>query len=348
MKKIVKRNIYIAVFIITLIDALIGYSLFKNRAFSHLAIWKVTESNKYNDFYWQPEDAPNYFRFEPDTEKFSIFRNEILPLVNGESDELKRAIKVAKYVSDIQALRSTLQALRLRWDSPEGMLRQIREGASGAHCFHRSILFSAYLSGLGLKSRLWALENEKFNSVAHTVNEVYFKNLKKWVFVDIMFGFYASENGNPLSVLELRERLLNDKAGDILVHRIADGVGVNNVIPDSYTKLIKCVFLRSRNDFINKYNTRYGFLSVFQGYIDKLPNGMRIGASYLLGGQDKFVHYVDTFSKSLEFDIIMAKALFYFLVWTIFFAGILCIIFALVFLRVPPAINLSTKDTRHR
>lgn len=347
MEKIVKRNIYLAVFIIILIDAVIGYSLFKSRLFSHLAIWKVIESDKYNDFYWQPEDAPGYFRFEPDTEKLSIFRNEILLLVNGESNELKKAIKVAKYVMG-NFPDNNQRDKTLKWDSPEGMLRQIRGGAFGAHCFHRSILFSAYLSGLGLKSRLWALENEKFNSTAHTVNEVYLKSLKKWVFVDIMFGFYAVERGNPLSFLELRERILNDMTGNILIQRIGGGAEEHNVIPVFYAKLIKCVFLRAGNDFIDKYNTRYGFLSIFQNYIDKLPNGISIGVSYLFGGQDRFIHYVDRYSQSLKLDIILSKALFYFLVSTIFFIGIFYVVAVLVFLRVTPEINLSTKDTRQR
>ncbi|MFH1191356.1 MAG: hypothetical protein V1670_04085 [Candidatus Omnitrophota bacterium] len=347
MKKTIKRNIYAAVFIIILIDAVIGYALFKNRAFSHLAVWDIVESNKREDFYWLPENAPDYFRFEPDNGRMDVFKNEISLLIRNKNDDFGIMLEIAKYVTAIFS-NNRHGNMALKWDSPEGLLRQIRGGAEGAHCFHRAILFSAYLSGSGLKSRLWALENEKFNSTAHTVNEVYIESLKKWVFVDIMFGFYASEYGNPLSVLELRERLLNNRTGDISVHRITDGAGEDNKIPGVYAKLIKCVFLRCRNDFIDKYNARYGFLSVFQGYIDKLPNGMRIGASYLLGGQDKFVHYVDRFSKNLEFDILMAKALFYFLVSTIFFIGIFCIAFVLVFLRAPPAINLSKKDTRHR
>ncbi len=332
MGKIAKRNIYIVVFIIVLIDAVIGFALFKSRAFSHLAVWDVIESANPDDFYWPPEDAPGYFRFEPDKAGTAIFKNEIQPLIRNKNDDFGIMLEAAKYVMGIFP-NNNQRGKALKWDSPEGMLRQIREGASGAHCFHRSILFCAYLSGLGLKSRLWALENEKFNPLAHTVNEVYIKSLKKWVFVDITFGFYAAEHGNPLSFLELRERLLNDRAGNILVQRIGDGAGEHNVIPVFYPKLIKCVFLRAGNDFIDKYNTRYGFLSVFQSRIDKLPNGIRIGASYLFGGQDRFVHYVDRFSKSLKLDIIIAKALFYFLVSTIFFTGILGIAFVLVFLK---------------
>ncbi len=396
MEKMVKRNIYTAVFIIILIDAVIGYSLFKSRAFSHLAIWDIIESGNPDDFYWQPDNAPGYFHFEPDNGRIDVFKNEIRPLIRNKNDDFGIMLEAAKYVmgnfpnnnqrgsaekcatsrhserspqgeaknlDDDKILQSAVslpqndgngilqqpQKIKaLKWDSPEGMLRQIREGANGAHCFHRSILFSTYLSSLGIKSRLWALENDNFNAIAHTVNEVYIKDFKKWVFIDVMLNFYVTENGNPLSLLELRERLLNDKVGNILVQRIGDEVGEHNEIPIFYAKLIKCVFLRARNDFIDKYNTRYGFLSVFKNYIDKLPNSIRIGASYLFGGQNKFIHYADRFSKSLKSDIIITKALFYFLVWTIFLIGILCIAFVLVFLRDPPAINLSTKDTRQR
>lgn len=347
MEEMVKRNIYIAVFIIILIDAVIGYASFKNRAFSHLAIWDIIESANLDDFYWQPENAPGYFHFEPGKDGIDIFKNEIRPLIRNKNDDFGIMLEAAKYVMGIFPDNNHMGRV-LKWDSPEGMLRQIRAGASGAHCFHRSILFSTYLSGLGLKSRLWALENEKFNSTAHSVNEVYIKSLKKWVFVDIMFGFYASENGNPLSFLELRARLLNDKAGNISVQKIGDGTGGHTLIPGFYPKLIKCVFLRSGNDFIDKYNARYGFLSVFQSYIDKFPNGIRMGASYLFGGQDRFIHYVDRFSKSLKSDMIISKALFYFLISTTFFIGILGIAFVLVFLRPNPEINLSTKDTRQR
>lgn len=332
MKKIIKRNIYAAVFIIILIDAVIGYALFKNRAFSHLAIWNIIESANPDDFYWQPENAPGYFHFEPDKAGIDIFKNEIPPLIGNKNDDFEIMLKAAKYVMGIFP-DVNQRGKVLKWDSPEGMLRQIRAGASGAHCFHRAILFSTNLSALGIKSRLWALENEKFNSLAHSVNEVYIKSLKKWVFVDVTFGFYALDQGKPLSLLELRARLLDNRAGNILIQKIGGGPGEHGEVPAIYAKLVKCVFLRARNDFTAKYNTRYGSLSVFQNYLDKLPNGLRIGASYLFGGQDRFAHYVDRFSKSLKLDIIIAKTLFYFLVLTIFFSGILCAALILVYLK---------------
>ena len=218
MERIVKKNITTGILIVILIDVVIGYLLFKSRSFSHLAIWSIIESKKQSDFYWQPEEAPRYFHFEPDSERIPIFRNELSPLIKNEIDEFKIALKVARYVTDICS--DNYQPVRaLKWDSPEGMLAQVREGAS-ANCFHRAILLSSYLSSLGIKSRLWTLENDNFNAVSHSVNEVYIPGLKKWVFMDVMFGFYVVEKGIPLSFLEFRERLLQRNVEKISFQKI--------------------------------------------------------------------------------------------------------------------------------
>ena len=306
LEKLLRKKVILLILIIILIDLIIGCLFFKSRSFSHLAVWKIIESSKTEDFYWQPEDVPRYFRFEPNNDRLSIFRNEIFSLIGSDTDEFKIILKVARYVENISISRHKLHAIRLRWDCPEGMLRQIKEGA-GANCFHRAILFSAYLSGLGVKSRLWALENDNFGAIAHSVCEVYIKSLEKWVFIDVMLGFYAVGNKEPLSFLELREKLLSGGAEAILVHNIDGSI---REMPFFYSRLIKCVFLRADNDFINKYDYRYGVFPVFQRYIDKLPDDMRRGLDYLLGRRDVFIHYVDRFSRSLKPKIIIARLFF--------------------------------------
>ncbi len=346
MGRIIKRYFVICILMVLLTDAAIGYLLFKSRAFSHSAIWHIIESNKQKYFYRQPEDAPGYFRFEPYSDKIAIFREEILPLVRNESDEFKIALQAAKHLMDLSSNNSQF-GLSLQWDSPEGLLRQIRKGAA-ANCFDRSILFSTYLSSLGIKSRLWALENEGFNGIAHSITEVYIKSLKKWVFIDVTFGFYITENGRPLSLLELREKLLNGSTDNILVQDVISGTNKSNKLPLFYSRLVKCVFLRADNDFVNKFNNRYGVFSIFQKYLDKFPNNIRRGLDYLLGRQAIFAHYVDTFSGSLKAKIIAAKLLFYFFMVSLAFIGILLAMLFLSFLKHRLLINLSKKDTRHR
>jgi len=348
LKRTVKKNITVTIFIVVLIDTIIGGFLLKSRSFSHLAIWHIIESSKKEDFYWQPEKAPLYFHFDSYSDRLSIFKNEISPLVKNENDELKIVLTLAKYVIDVSS-DNIKTGLSLRWDSPEGILKQIREGAS-ANCFYRAVLFSTYLSSLGLKSRLWALENEKFNATAHSVNEVYIRSLKKWAFIDVMFGFYITENGKPLSLLELRERLLDGDTKKILAHSLCNGTKGQKEPPGFYSRLVKCVFLRSGNDFVNKYNAkiRYGVFSGFKRYLDRLPNKIRIGLSYFLGRQDIFMHYIDRYSQSLGPQAIIAKLLFYFFIFSLLSLGALLAILSSVFLRKTLAINLSRKDTRQR
>jgi len=334
MGRIIKSNLILFTLIIFIVDMVIGYFLFKSREFSHLAIWNILESKKKDDFYWHPENAPGYFRFEPPSGKISVFRDEIFPLTKNQDGEFKIALKAASHLMDICS-RPNQQGRALKWDSPEGMLSQVKKGAA-ANCFHRAILFSTYLSSLGIKSRLWALENDNFDAIAHSVNEVYIKSLKKWVFVDVMFGFYVTEGGYPLSFLELRERLLNNKSGNILVKSIGDGNEKQYAIPLLYSKLVKCVFLRAKNDFVNRYDKRYGIFSIFRKHIDRSNDGFRRGMEYLLGAHDVFIHYVDRDSPSLKGRIFAVKLLFYFF------------IFSLAAIGASLAINLSKRDTRHR
>jgi len=324
MKKLFKKkNIIITILII---DVVIGYLLLNSRLFSHLAIWKTIESNQKEDFYWEPAHAPEYFNFEQNIDGAEVFKKDVLPLVQDEKDEFKIMLKVAQFVRDMSSNNDKPYS-RLRWDSPEAILKQVKDGAA-PNCFHSAILFSEYLSSMGIKSRLWALENEKFEGIAHTVAEVYVEDIKSWAFFDTMFGFYAMDMGRPLTFLELREKLLSGK--DVAI------VG-RGTMPNFYTHLVRCVFLRANNNFIDSYNNRYGIFSACGRCLDKLPDNVRRGLSYLLGRQrDVFIHHEDHYSKSLKQEIFISKLLFYFFVFSLALIGFIFVM------------NFSRKHTRRR
>jgi len=308
MVRISKKAIII--FCLLLINVPIVFLFLTSRSLSHLAVWKVIESGNHEDFYWHPEEAPDYFHFELQSKKLSIFENEVLLLVRNESDGFVRMLKVAQHVAYIS--RDERHGGPVRWDSPNKILLQMKSGAIG-NCFHRAIVFSSYIASLGMYSRLWALENENFDGVAHSVCEVYIKDLKKWVFIDVMSGFYVKHDEKILSLLELREALLRGEKENIIAHYVNDRAQERNHIPHGYDRLIRRVFLRADNDFVYKYdkNIRYGFLAIFHEYIDKLPDSIRRGLDYSLGRKDIFVHYHDVWSNSLMPKIVLIKLLFY-------------------------------------
>lgn len=317
-----KKLIAAVYFIIVSINIVIAILLFKSRFFSHLAIWNIVESDKQNDFYWRPEDAPDYFLFGANTDKLAIFRKDIVRLIKKRDNDLEIALGIARHLLNITSSNNIHSStLPVRWGSPEEMLRQARDGGN-ANCFHMAVLYSTYLASLDIKSRLWALENEKFDSVSHTIIEIYINGLKKWIFMDMMFGFYAVDNsGTPLSFLELRRWLLYDSPKIIYIYNIYDEKGGQIEMPVFYSRLVKCSFLRADNDFVNKHNvrTRYGILYPFHRYIDTFPDNIRRGLNYLFGGRYTFVHYVDSFSGRLKSEIILSKSLFYFFIFSILF-----------------------------
>ena len=315
-----------AVFVLLCIDCIIGLFLFKSRFFSHLAIWHIIESDKKADFSWHPDSAPAYVRFEKNDASLSAFREEIRGLIAQDNDELGRVTAIAHYVMAIKS-QGSVQGKALRWDSPKGMLAQVRGGAR-PHCFHRAILFSTFLTSVHIPSRLWALENKAFDDTAHTVVEAYLPGLRKWVCVDTSYGLYVSDGDLPLSFLELREKLLQGKADTLVCHSVSPGRAKPTRMPSSYGRLARLVFLRAHNDFAHTYAFRYGVLSMLSGYLDKLPDSLRLGMSYFLGNRDIFMHYIDNASRSLRNKALAIKAAFYFFMYSLGFS--VCVAVALV------------------
>lgn len=66
---------------------------------------------------------------------------------------------------------------------------------------------------LGIYSRkVWICPNSVYDTDCHVVNEVWDSSLSKWVMLDITNNYYwVNESGTPLSVLEIREHIANQK-----------------------------------------------------------------------------------------------------------------------------------------
>ncbi len=342
MARNIKKKIIVLILILILVNLAIIVMLFRSHSFVRFAIWNIIESDNNDDFYWEPKDAPEYFCFEENNNKLDVFRNEIIPRVlDIKTGQLNKVLLVAQYIRELGEDASTRDLFI--WDSPEGMLRQIKEGKRGAHCLHYSIIFSTYLSSLGINSRLWALEGpDGPGGASHTVTEIYLDDDKKWILIDPFRGIYFTLRGKYLSVLALRERLLNNQTRDIEIDCIDDAAMNRNQIIINYTGFMHSIFLRTGNDFVNKYDSRlrYGPFAGFSGCLDKLPSDVRRGLDYLLGRKDYLIHYRDRFDGSLYLKIIIAKFCFY---WPIITSVILSLLFIIFF-----AINLSRKATFHK
>ena len=82
----------------------------------------------------------------------------------------------------------------------------------GINCLNKSKILQECCLALGIFARrVWIYPCSPYDFDNHVVNEVYDLSRKKWVMLDMTAeGYFADENGTPLSVLEIREKFALD------------------------------------------------------------------------------------------------------------------------------------------
>ena len=93
------------------------------------------------------------------------------------------------------------------------MIAQCKKEDRGLHCRGLStVLNECYLS-MGFKSRfITCMPKDSIFDDCHVINSVYLPNDKKWIWIDPTNNAYVmNENGELLSIEEVRERIINDK-----------------------------------------------------------------------------------------------------------------------------------------
>ena len=93
------------------------------------------------------------------------------------------------------------------------MIAQCKKEDRGLNCRGLStVLNECYLS-MGFKSRfITCMPKDSIFDDCHVINSVYLPNDKKWIWIDPTNNAYVmNENGELLSIEEVRERIINDK-----------------------------------------------------------------------------------------------------------------------------------------
>jgi len=83
----------------------------------------------------------------------------------------------------------------------------------GINCRSKAQILNEMCLALGIYSRkVWIMPGSVYDGDCHVVNEVWDSSLVKWVMLDITNNMYwVDENGKPLSILEIRERIANQE-----------------------------------------------------------------------------------------------------------------------------------------
>ena len=83
----------------------------------------------------------------------------------------------------------------------------------GINCRHLAIMLNEMYLAMGFKSRyVTCMPKDSTDKDCHVINAVYSDSLKKWLWIDPSFNAYIKdENGNLLSIEEVRERLIDGR-----------------------------------------------------------------------------------------------------------------------------------------
>jgi len=83
----------------------------------------------------------------------------------------------------------------------------------GINCRHKAMVLNEIYLSMGFKSRyVTCMPKDQLDYDCHVINCVYSETLGKWLWMDASFGIYVTaENGTPLSIEEVRDRLRTDK-----------------------------------------------------------------------------------------------------------------------------------------
>lgn len=140
----------------------------------------------------------------------------IYPILDiaGNGTDFSKAVNLLKWVSkhnyhkgdfNVNIPYNSIELLSYSYD---------KDAEHGINCVALATVLSECLLSIGLKARrVFLMPCSPYDGDNHVVAQVFINELKKWVMLDPTYSAYlTNEQGEPLSLLELRDYFANQKA----------------------------------------------------------------------------------------------------------------------------------------
>lgn len=145
-------------------------------------------------------------------------REDLIQLRN----EFKLDTLISDSDSDFEKVQKIQSWVQTRWKHDGANVPKennaifiLKEAAKGQRfrCVEYSLVTAQCLSALGFTVRGLGLMTKDIQEVkwggGHVANEIYLKDLKKWVFMDPQYDVMINLNGVPLNAVELQKAIVN-------------------------------------------------------------------------------------------------------------------------------------------
>jgi len=134
-----------------------------------------------------------------------------LDSIAGQGDELSKIINMMTWIHN--NIRHDGGNFALCEFTSIDLYNYGKSTGQGINCRHLAIALNEMYLAMGFKSRwVTCLPQNENDQDCHVINSVYSQTLNKWLWIDPTFNAYVKdENGNFLSIEEVRERLIDDR-----------------------------------------------------------------------------------------------------------------------------------------
>jgi hypothetical protein len=213
--------------------------------------------------------------------------------VAGHGDELERIFNLFNWVHEKIKHDGSSSA------DPENSLNILSycsETGNGVNCVMMAIVLNEVFLSMGFPSRVIHGNGKKwiFNGDWHSFNMVYSTTLDKWIFLDpMMLAYFSDENGNLLSIAEIRQFLIKGKT--LVLNEDADYDGQPCIENDYLDYLAKNMYR-----FSCSLESRFGNYGMFsmtgvthKTYVNLDPknekhDGVGLATNYFTSNPDYF------------------------------------------------------------
>ncbi len=272
-------------------------------------------------------DSVSFFIFEsPEViERFHYYRNDQFSSNRG----MEGIFSLLKFVDTAFYNKCTRTSIFVP-QRPSKIMDFCKYKHLRGRCYNDAILFNFLSQVNGFKTRNVSLDAlDGYGGSGHAVVEVWIPDLEKWVLVDAQnLAIFYDGHGNPMSALEIRKSLIENKDFNIQVEQY----GANFILPDSeligyYAGRIPTLVLIRKNNFESRYDNRIlSFVSSLETGCGKPCLLMARFLYSLLAGEER-VLYKDERTRYMDF--VIWNSIFKIMLTFLFVLGVLGSVFAL-------------------
>ncbi|TXD64460.1 transglutaminase domain-containing protein [Polaribacter glomeratus] len=174
----------------------------------YLSILK--KGKKYN--FEDKRELPKFIYQRMDNQNLVKLRKEYnLDSIAGNGNEISKILNLMHWVHNIIKHNGSSENPEIQ--NAKNIISVCKREDRGVNCRMLAIVLNECYLAMGIKSKyITCMPREEVFEDCHVINMVYSKDLKKWLWIDPTFEAYVmDENGNMLSIQEVRERLVLNK-----------------------------------------------------------------------------------------------------------------------------------------